>query len=235
MAELERIANHLGDIGAICNDAAFALMLAHCGILRERVLRVADSCFGHRLMRDVIVPGGVAVDLTKAGADEIGALVQEIGRRFPALIRLYDETASLQDRTVGTGVLHTELARRWPAGGYVGRASGRDFDARRNCAYPPYDTLRFTVPVLREGDVNARVWIRIREVEQSLDLVGQLLERSAGRRHPQSVRAGKRRRHGGWSRDFAAKYSPMCGSMAGAWLRAACAIRRGFNGLCSKP
>ncbi len=176
MAELERMANHLGDIGAICNDAAFALMLAHCGILRERVLRVADSCFGHRLMRDVIVPGGVAVDLTKAGADEIGALVQEIGRRFPQLIRLYDETASLQDRTVGTGVLHTELARRWPVGGYVGRASGRDFDARRNCAYPPYDTLRFTVPVLREGDVNARVWIRILEVEQSLDLVGQLLE-----------------------------------------------------------
>ena len=52
MAELERLANHLGDIGAICNDAAFALMHAHCGVLRERVLRAADACFGHRLMRD---------------------------------------------------------------------------------------------------------------------------------------------------------------------------------------
>ena len=66
MAELERIANHLGDIGAICNDAAFALMHAHCGVLRELVLRAADSCFGHRLMMDRIVPGGVASDLEPA-------------------------------------------------------------------------------------------------------------------------------------------------------------------------
>ena len=68
MAELERIANHLGDIGAICNDAAFALMHAHCGVLRERVLRAADACFGHRLMMDRIVPGGVAADLDADGA-----------------------------------------------------------------------------------------------------------------------------------------------------------------------
>ena len=63
MAELERIANHLGDIGAICNDASFTLMHAHCGVLRERVLRAADAAFGHRLMMDRVIPGGVAVDL----------------------------------------------------------------------------------------------------------------------------------------------------------------------------
>src|SRR5918995_1501240 len=67
MAELERLANHLGDIGAICNDAAFALMHAHTGVLRERVLRAADACFGHRLMRDRIVAGGIAGDLTNEG------------------------------------------------------------------------------------------------------------------------------------------------------------------------
>ena len=63
MAELERLANHFGDIGAICNDASFSLMHAHCGILRERVLRAAAACFGHRLMMDRVVPGGVAADL----------------------------------------------------------------------------------------------------------------------------------------------------------------------------
>ena len=63
MAELERVANHLGDIGAVCNDAAFALMLAHCGALRERVLRRTATAFGHRLMMDCVVPGGVAADL----------------------------------------------------------------------------------------------------------------------------------------------------------------------------
>ena len=65
MAELERIANHFGDIGAVCNDASFSLMHAHCGILREHVLRVADTCFGHRLMMDCIVPGGIAGDLNE--------------------------------------------------------------------------------------------------------------------------------------------------------------------------
>ena len=63
MAELERLANHFGDIGAICNDASFSLMHAHCGALRERVLRAADTCFGHRLMMDRVVPGGTAADL----------------------------------------------------------------------------------------------------------------------------------------------------------------------------
>ena len=175
MAELERLANHFGDIGAICNDASFVMMHAHCGVLRERVLRTADACFGHRLMRDRIVPGGVVDDLDGNGIRLIEALVAEIKRRFPALIELYDNTASLQDRTVGTGMLQAELARQYAAGGYVGRASGRDFDARRSPGYPPYDALRFEVPVLHEGDVNARVWIRIREVEQSLGLIEQIL------------------------------------------------------------
>src|SRR5579871_6472320 len=175
MAELERLANHFGDIGAICNDASFALMHAHCAILRERVLRAADACFGHRLMRDCVVPGGVAVDLDSQKTVLLRALLAEIGLRFPALVELYDNTASLQDRTVSTGILKPELARRFGAGGFVGRASGRTFDARRAIAYPPYDLLSFDVPVLQEGDVNARVWIRIREVEQSISLIGQIL------------------------------------------------------------
>ncbi len=109
MAELERIANHLGDIGAICNDAAFALMHAHCGILRERTLRAAKAAFGHRLMMDAVVPGGVAVDLAPEGAEAIFALAREVRKTFPKLVQLYDNTASLQDRTVGTGVLKAEL------------------------------------------------------------------------------------------------------------------------------
>ena len=174
-AELERLANHLGDIGAICNDAAFSLMLAHCGVLREKALRAAQAAFGHRLMRGFVVPGGVAADLTGDGVAAIRALVAEIREKFPALVALYDNTTSLQDRTVATGTLKPELARRYAAGGAVGRASGRGFDARKAFAYAPYGRLAFEVPVYEEGDVNARVWVRIREVEQSLSLVEQLL------------------------------------------------------------
>jgi Ni,Fe-hydrogenase III large subunit len=177
ISELERLANHLGDIGAVCNDASFLLMHAHCGMLRERVLRVADACFGHRLMRDIVVPGGVSRDLAHDQLRHVRDLIVDIEVRFPELVELYDNTASLQDRTVGSGVLRTELAQEYGCGGYVGRASGREFDARRSFGYPPYDDLQFEIPMRREGDVNARVWIRIDEVYQSLSLLKQIIDK----------------------------------------------------------
>ncbi|MBI5262295.1 MAG: NADH-quinone oxidoreductase subunit C [Bradyrhizobium sp.] len=177
MAELERLANHFGDIGAICNDASFAMMHAQTGVLRERCLRAADAAFGHRLMMDVIVPGGLARDITANGVAQVRALLAEIRKVFPRLINLYDNTASLQDRTVTTGIVKPEYARQFGVGGYVGRASGRAFDARRTIGYAPYDELSFEVPVLEAGDVNARVWIRIREIEQSVALIERILDR----------------------------------------------------------
>jgi Ni,Fe-hydrogenase III large subunit len=175
-AELERMANHFGDIGAICNDAAFALIHAHCGIFRERVLAACDHAFGHRLMMDLIVPGGVARDLSADGAREIRAMLDEVMPRFAHVVRVYDETPSLQDRTCQTGILAGALARRWAAGGYVGRASGRDFDARRDLAYAPYAGRDLAVPVLEAGDVDARVWVRIREIESSCALLRAFLD-----------------------------------------------------------
>lgn len=179
-AEIERLANHFGDIGAICNDASFALLHAHFGVLRENMLRAAGLAFGHRLMRDVIVPGGLSRDIGGDGAAAIRSTIGTARRHLPELIELYDNTASLQDRTVSTGLLGKGLAAQYAAGGYVGRASGRAFDARRHVGYAPYDGLTFDVPSLEEGDVNARVWIRIREVEQSLALVEQILDRLPG-------------------------------------------------------
>jgi len=177
MAELERLANHLGDIGAICNDASFSLIHAHCGILREHVLRVSAGCFGHRLMMDRVVPGGVVADLGKDGIANLRTLLRTIRRRFPELVELYDNTASLQNRTVTTGLLSAELARRYGAGGYIGRASGRSVDARKAPGYAPYTTLVFEVPTRTVGDVDARVWVRIEEIGQSLGLIEQILDR----------------------------------------------------------
>jgi Ni,Fe-hydrogenase III large subunit len=116
-------------------------------------------------------------DLAPEGERELRALLALVGKRFPELVDLYDNTASLKDRTVGTGILSPALAQQFAAGGYIGRASGRRFDARRAPGYPPYDELKFEVPVVQGGDVNARVWIRIQEVEQSLRLIEQILER----------------------------------------------------------
>jgi Ni,Fe-hydrogenase III large subunit/Ni,Fe-hydrogenase III component G len=177
MAELERIANHCFDIGAICNDATFPLMLAEMTVLRERVVRAAGDCFGHRLMMDRVVPGGVAIDLTADGRGRLRHLLGEIGPRFRHLMRVYHGKPSLLDRTVGTGVTRAALVHRFAAGGFVGRAAGRGRDARRSPGYPPYDEMEFTVPVMADGDVHARLLIRAQEVEASLALLDQLLER----------------------------------------------------------
>ena len=175
MAELERIANHVGDFGAICNDAAFGIMLAHAAALRETVLRASADCFGHRLMMDRIAPGGVTVDLSPDQVRRLQTAVDDLRAAMPPLMKLYDDTPSLQDRTVGTGTLRPDLARRFAAGGVVGRASGRAFDVRRDLAYPPYDALPFVVPTRNDGDVNARIWMRLLEIKESLALLDQLL------------------------------------------------------------
>jgi Ni,Fe-hydrogenase III large subunit len=138
-------------------------------------------------MRDRVVPGGVAADLAKDRVEGLRALVETVRRRFPELIEIYDNTASLQDRTVTTGYLSPSLAREFGAGGYVGRASGRAFDARKAASYPPYGELDFTVPVFDKGDVNARVWVRIREIEQSLALIEQIVERLPKGASPEGV------------------------------------------------
>jgi len=154
-------------------------MYASFGMLREQVLRTADACFGHRLMMDCAIPGGVRGDLSAEGVQRVTALIAFVRKEFPRLVELYDDTASLKDRTVDTGILSPALAQQYAAGGYVGRASGRAFDARRAPGYSPYSDLKFEVPVVHAGDVNARVWIRIQEVEQSLALVEQILQQLA--------------------------------------------------------
>jgi Ni,Fe-hydrogenase III large subunit len=186
MAELERISHHVNDVGAICNDASVVALHARCLLIREDILRTAGKCFGHRMMMDCVVPGGVSCDLATEG---IGA-IRDLLRRCEAGLRevsgTYDELPSLQDRTVATGKTRPELIRQFAAGGYVGRAAGRAFDARSAFPYPPYDGLSFKVPTREAGDVNARIWIRIEEVGESIGIVRQLLDRMK----PGPIRSG---------------------------------------------
>jgi Ni,Fe-hydrogenase III large subunit len=177
MAELERIANHFGDIGAICNDASFVFMQSQMTVLRELVLRSAGAAFGHRLMMDAVIPGGVARDLESDGVFHLSTLVADLRPRFAALMAIYDNKPSLTDRTVSTGIVKPDLARHFGAGGFVGRASGRAIDARTCPGYAPYDALDFTVPVLTDGDVHSRLMIRAKEVEASFGLIEQMLAR----------------------------------------------------------
>jgi Ni,Fe-hydrogenase III large subunit len=177
MAELERLANHIGDIGAICNDASFSLMHTHASILRERVLRASRLCFGHRLMMDRIVPGGVVDDLTMEGAVALHALLSGAKKIIPRVVDLYGDTTSIQDRTVGAGFLGSKLVKQYGCGGVIGRASGRGFDARRTPGYAPYPELSFKVGSAHAGDVDARVWVRFDEIKASFGLIEQILDK----------------------------------------------------------
>jgi len=175
MAERERVANHLGDIGAICNDVGFSFAFYQFARLRELWTRDSGHFFGHRLMMDRVVPGGVAVELDN---DAVGELRQSLNRLRQALAELLpvvDDHPSVEDRFIGTGVLPRETAQRLGCLGYLARASGIDADLRRDNPYAPYNRLQLRVPVFEAGDVAARVRVRAEELLASLDLIEQLL------------------------------------------------------------
>lgn len=175
-AERERIANHLWDIAAICNDVAFTFAYYQFGRLRELWLRDNLRWFGHRLLMDRITPGGVAVDLTAEAGVELRMAIRSLRAELDELTLILDENPSLEDRLVTTGVLPTEVAKALGTLGYVGRASGLSFDLRRDAPYSPYDKLEVHVPVFSEGDVAARLKVRAEEIRMSLHLLEQLLE-----------------------------------------------------------
>jgi Ni,Fe-hydrogenase III large subunit/Ni,Fe-hydrogenase III component G len=173
--ERERIANHLGDLGAICNDVAFAVLLYQFHRLKEIIVRTNHRLFGHRFLMDRIVPGGVAADIDAEGVKAIEAELQQVEREFEQLIRIYDENSSVEDRVRDTGILTPERARELCAVGVVARASGLNVDCRIHHPFPPYDRLNVNVPVLISGDVHARAWVRVEEVRESIRLVREVL------------------------------------------------------------
>jgi Ni,Fe-hydrogenase III large subunit len=179
MAELERMSHHVNDVGAICNDASVVVLHAQATLIRETILQAAQHCFGHRLMMDRIIPGGVATDLTPEGARHIEETLDRALTGLAHVARVYDQSPSLQDRTVSTGIVPATLAARFGAGGYVGRASGRAFDTRAHYPYAPYGDLPLTVASAIEGDVDARVRVRIDEIHGSVALVRRLLDQLA--------------------------------------------------------
>ncbi|MDE1896580.1 MAG: nickel-dependent hydrogenase large subunit [Rhodospirillales bacterium] len=176
MAEIERLANHTSDIGAIAGDAGFAFLDSRFALAREHFCAAAQMAFGHRLMMDVVVPGGVAGDLAEGGTEAIEDAMDALEEELPSLKRVFEDYASLQDRVVGAGLIPPGLAAMYNAGGYVGRASGQNRDARVEPGYPPYAAFGVSVPVEQEGDVAARIKIRLEEIPESIRLIRNILQ-----------------------------------------------------------
>jgi Ni,Fe-hydrogenase III large subunit len=177
--ELERIANHLGDLGALGNDAGFAFGLTHFSRLKEDLLRVNHAHFGARYLMDFVRPGGVAADLP----DGTSRLLQEryaaLEQDVCAMREIYENHAGVQDRFRDAGVLTQETAEVLGAMGLAARASGLPYDLRADFPLAPYDRMELKSSTQTSGDVAARVAVRFDEILASLGICRTLLENLA--------------------------------------------------------
>ena len=173
--ERERLANHLGDLGALGNDAGFAFGLSQFGHLKECLLRTNADIYGCRYPMDEVVPGGVAHDLSPAAVARVLADLDALTAQLAQLDAIYTDHPGLQDRFVGAGRVTPELAVRLGLTGLAGRASGQAFDLRCDCPAPPYDRLEVRKITRDEGDVAARVAVRFEEARVAIELCRQLL------------------------------------------------------------
>jgi Ni,Fe-hydrogenase III large subunit len=168
--EAERIANHLGDLGALGNDAGFAFGLAQLSRVKELWLRATQAALGSRYLMDFVVPGGVAADAQRL--DELVACARVVESEAKIVRDIFDEHAGVRDRFVGTGTLAPDLAVRLGIVGLAARASGQNRDLRADLPCAPYDRLAVRKATRSKGDVAARVAVRFDELFESLRLVG---------------------------------------------------------------
>jgi Ni,Fe-hydrogenase III large subunit/Ni,Fe-hydrogenase III component G len=176
LLELERLYNHIADIGALATDVAFTVAASRAQTQREGLLRLNEQLFGTRLLRQTIAIGGVRCDLSPTGRDMLLAHIHRLEHEFDDLITLLIDSGSFTDRVDATGILTHQAARDLGIVGIAARASGIDEDMRRDHPHDAYDRLRFEVPVEEGGDVRARLMVRAREVEQSFTILAQVLD-----------------------------------------------------------
>ena len=174
--ELERLLAHIGDVGALCNDVAFAVAAARGAELKESLLQASALWMGTRYWRGLAVPGGMRTDLSPAASAALSRAVAETAHQFADLVKAVMETPSVQNRFDSAGVLYLKVAEDLGVVGPVARASGIDLDVRRDHPYGLYRQLQLPVPCVHYGDVMARARVRIEEAAVSADLIQKTLD-----------------------------------------------------------
>ena len=174
--ELERLIFHVGDVGALCNDVAFSVAAARGAGLKEDLLQASARWIGTRYWRGIAVPGGLRTDVGPSATADFARAVDETARQFGEFAKVVLETPSVQNRFDSAGVLKRQVARDFAVVGPVARASGIDFDVRRDYPYGGYANSKIDVPFIHYGDVMARARIRIEEAAESARLIQQTVE-----------------------------------------------------------
>jgi len=178
LLELERICNHVGDIGAIVNDVGFVVANCHAGRLKEALVTLNEHMTGSRLLKGMACIGGVRRGWDVAQLDTLLKSLDWFEKEFKDLVSLIDSSDSTRDRLEQTGVLWPEKAKDLGIIGVGGRASGIDLDVRRDHPYAAYSRFPFRVPVYQAGDVLRRMQVRIEEVGESISIIRRAAEES---------------------------------------------------------
>jgi Ni,Fe-hydrogenase III large subunit/Ni,Fe-hydrogenase III component G len=171
LLELERIYNHVADIGAIANDVGFVIANAHASRLRETILSLNEELTGSRLLRGMVCPGGVRGDWGSDQTRHCLEVLKVFEREFADLMGIIESSDSTRDRLERAGILRPDKAKDLGIVGVAGRASGVDRDVRRDHPYAAYDAVPLEVPVYQEGDALRRLQVRVDEVRQSLGVI----------------------------------------------------------------
>ena len=176
LLELERVYNHVADIGALATDVGFGIANAHAGRLREMIFGLNEVLTGNRLLRGMVRIGGVRRKWNESQLSALRLTIREFESEFRRLLDLILSSDSTRDRLERTGVLRPAKARDLGIVGVAGRASGVDLDVRRDHPYAAYSELEINPPVYDAGDVWHRMQVRIDEVPASLNMISELLD-----------------------------------------------------------
>jgi NADH-quinone oxidoreductase subunit D len=181
LAEVQRIVSHVMAVGVYGLDLGAITPFLHSFRERERGLDLLDHISGGRLLYHMIRIGGVKRDLSPEWIDECRTFLEHVERRVPEYNALLLDNHIFRERTCGIGVIPREMAIAWGVTGPALRASGVDWDTRRDAPYGIYDRFAFDVPVAPShlvgvvGDCFHRHWVRVKEIEQSTRIVREAL------------------------------------------------------------
>ncbi|MBI3928225.1 MAG: NADH dehydrogenase (quinone) subunit D [Armatimonadetes bacterium] len=175
LAELQRLASHLVWLGSSGLDAGAMSMFLYCFQGRERILDLFEEISGVRMMTSYIQPGGLMADLVPGFLGRVREVLGWMKQQVAMYHKLLTGNSIWLDRTRGIGILSRERAFDYCITGPVARASGVDWDVRRDVSYAAYPDYQFRVPIRTEGDCFARYIVRMEEMAESISICEQAL------------------------------------------------------------
>ncbi|MFH0771619.1 MAG: NADH-quinone oxidoreductase subunit C [Candidatus Omnitrophota bacterium] len=174
--ELERMYNHVNDIGGMAVDVGFSFPAAYASIIKEAILQLNERLTGHRYLKGVNIVGGVAVNIDEDARNVLLESLAKIEGDFGELIKILNSSVSFMDRVDTTGILKRRTAEDLGVVGLAARASGVPADLRKH--FPGvYREAKFKMVTEQAGDVLARLRVRILEFEESARLIREFLNK----------------------------------------------------------